>query len=384
MKKIKIFHAMMLYDSLIQKVYSKNPSLKSTTYRTQLETMLQEGIGGQTVFWKDYLNNNDFELQVCITNAEFVQKKWAEENNIFVDSEKWRREILFSQIQVYCPDIIFAHDQWPFRSILNELKTKVPSIKLVIGWDGVLWHDLDMYKEYDVILTPVKETVEYYENNNMSAFQFNFGFQPAILNKIKIREPIYDCAFIGQVSPNGQHSERFLMLSELSKSVKLDIWTPSLGFNDWKRYCYHQMRRLLKFKLSEFKQVYQFWKMNHSDVYGLDMYQVIADSRIVVNNHINQAKIYAANMRLFEVTGAGACLVTDYKENLSDYFDINNEIVTYKTNAELLSKVKYLLSHDEERSKIAQAGQLRTLRDHNYQLRIDAFTSYLLKTYTSA
>jgi len=171
------------------------------------------------------------------------------------------------------------------------------------------------------------------------------------------------------------------MLSELSKSVTIDLWTPSLGFDDWKRYFYHQFKRLLRLKISECVKVNQFRKLNHGDVYGLEMFQIIADSKIVLNKHINQVGNYAANKRLFEVTGAGACLVTDYKENLKYLFDIDREIVTYRSIEELISKVRYLLNNEEERKRIAKAGQEKTLSDHNYQLRFDAFRKYLKTIY---
>ena len=114
------------------------------------------------------------------------------------------------------------------------------------------------------------------------------------------------------------------------------------------------------------------------------MYQVIASSRIVINSHIDQVGNYAANMRLFEVTGAGSCLVTDYKDNISDYFDDNTEIITYKNTEELVSKVKYLLSNEHIRKEIADRGQKRTLICHNYQLRFEKFANYLFEIYNKS
>jgi spore maturation protein CgeB len=113
-------------------------------------------------------------------------------------------------------------------------------------------------------------------------------------------------------------------------------------------------------------------------VFGLEMFEKIAQSKIVFNKHINHVGKAAANIRLFEVTGAGSCLLTDHKDNLSDYFDIDNEIVTYKSKEELISKAKYLLLNENERKKIAKAGQDRTLKDHNYSARFDQFSNYLL------
>ena len=43
-------------------------------------------------------------------------------------------------------------------------------------------------------------------------------------------------------------------------------------------------------------------------------------------------------MRLFEATGSGACLVTDWKENLGELFEPDVEVVTYRSVAECVKK----------------------------------------------
>ena len=45
------------------------------------------------------------------------------------------------------------------------------------------------------------------------------------------------------------------------------------------------------------------------------MYQLIFDSKVVLNNHIDISQDQMANIRLFESTGLGSCLLTDYKNN---------------------------------------------------------------------
>ncbi len=74
-------------------------------------------------------------------------------------------------------------------------------------------------------------------------------------------------------------------------------------------------------------------------------------------------------MRLFETTGVGACLLTDWKENLSELFEPDAEVLTYRSAEECVEKVNYILEHEEERRSIAAAGQLRTLREHTFDNR---------------
>lgn len=65
---------------------------------------------------------------------------------------------------------------------------------------------------------------------------------------------------------------------------------------------------------------------------------------------------------------AAHLLITDYKDNLSDLFEIGKEIVVYRSAEECAALVNYYLSRPQEAEAIARAGQARTLRDHSYKM----------------
>jgi spore maturation protein CgeB len=70
--------------------------------------------------------------------------------------------------------------------------------------------------------------------------------------------------------------------------------------------------------------------------------------------------------RNFEVPGCGGFLLTDEAENLSDYYVPDREVVTFANTESLVDRIRYFLSHDEERECIAAAGYQRTLAEHTY------------------
>jgi spore maturation protein CgeB len=115
----------------------------------------------------------------------------------------------------------------------------------------------------------------------------------------------------------------------------------------------------------------------HSPVIALEYFQLLAKSKINLNNHIDCAEEYAGNIRLFEATGMGACLLTDWKINLPEMFETDVEIVTYRSAEECAEKVNYLLEHPQELASIAAAGQRRTLRDHTYVNRAEQLDGIL-------
>jgi hypothetical protein len=66
----------------------------------------------------------------------------------------------------------------------------------------------------------------------------------------------------------------------------------------------------------------------------------------------------------------GALLITDYRDNLSDLFEIGKEVVAYRSAEECEDLIRYYQSHPAEAEAIARAGQEKTWRDHSYDARM--------------
>ena len=106
------------------------------------------------------------------------------------------------------------------------------------------------------------------------------------------------------------------------------------------------------------------------------MYQILRNSKITLNHHGDIAP-YANNARLYEATGVGTLLITDWKRNLHEMFEPDKEMVAYRSPEECIELVQYYLEHDDEREAIAHAGQERTLREHTYYRRMQELVDIL-------
>ena len=71
------------------------------------------------------------------------------------------------------------------------------------------------------------------------------------------------------------------------------------------------------------------------------MFSLLHRSKLTLNKHIDVSENYANNMRLFEATGTGACLITDWKDNLADLFEPQKEVVAYRSSEECLDLIAY-------------------------------------------
>jgi len=94
---------------------------------------------------------------------------------------------------------------------------------------------------------------------------------------------------------------------------------------------------------------------------------VYSRSRIVFNTSIAGD----VTMRIFEGTACGALVLTDSTANRLDrLFEIGEEIVVYRDDDDLLALIAHYLAHDDERNRIARAGQRRTVGEHLYTHRV--------------
>jgi len=102
----------------------------------------------------------------------------------------------------------------------------------------------------------------------------------------------------------------------------------------------------------------------HEPIFGNEMYELLKFAHITFNIHTDAVHNEVANMRMFETTGVGGCLLTDTGNNLTKLFEADTEVVTYKSVDECVEKVSYLRDNVKVRDDIARAGQKRTLEQH--------------------
>jgi len=160
--------------------------------------------------------------------------------------------------------------------------------------------------------------------------------------------------FVGGLSAD--HAERILLLEKVAAKQPIEIWgygIESLGRDSLLR------------------------RSHRGNAWALDMYEVLFNAKIALNHHINVAGHFANNMRLYEATGVGTLLLTDYKSNLHTLFEPGKEVIVYRSSEECTELIAYYLQHEDESKSVAEAGQARTLREHTYNHRMREFINIL-------
>lgn len=97
-----------------------------------------------------------------------------------------------------------------------------------------------------------------------------------------------------------------------------------------------------------------------------------------INLNISRLQLRTAvNQRLFDVPAAGGFLITDYREDLEELFESNNEIVCYRNIEELRGQLRYFLSHPEDRKRIAASAKEKILEKHTFEIRMSEMFKYV-------
>ena len=98
---------------------------------------------------------------------------------------------------------------------------------------------------------------------------------------------------------------------------------------------------------------------------------VFYNSRINLNFTIRNIRS-GIPLRVWDILAAGGFCITNFQPELVMYFKNGEDIVWFEDEADLVKKVGYYLSHEDERERIALNGQKKVRELHNYDVRLRA------------
>jgi spore maturation protein CgeB len=92
--------------------------------------------------------------------------------------------------------------------------------------------------------------------------------------------------------------------------------------------------------------------------------------------HIDPGKAYSLSPRCYEIMACGGFLLTDSRPELFELFEVGKDLVVFDGAEDLADKVRYYLSHERDRKKIAMSG-LMAVKDHTYDKRAKQIVDFV-------
>jgi len=111
---------------------------------------------------------------------------------------------------------------------------------------------------------------------------------------------------------------------------------------------------------------------SHSNgvVRGEDWFHAAYSTKCLINFPRTGAGHTNVKVGVFEAAATGRLLFTGYFDEMKRYFEYDREIIGYLDEDDLITKLRYYLSHPEEADQIATAARLRCLNNHTWSKRL--------------
>lgn len=347
---MKIVFIVKYYENYIHNLEKKLPDIEQLSYDALMEEVNRDFFIMYNSFNHYFNETEGVSSQVLIPNWQRLQDKWKRENNC--DEALSLIEICEQQIKSAAPDILFFNSNFEYYDLL--IPRVRDHVKKICTWISCpLPKKLDL-TPFDQIFTLFPPHKKYFESLGIKTTLTTAGFDPRVLAYLQKGNKKIDLSFVGGIGKF--HKKREADLKYLIKRTPILLW--GYGYTSD-----NKIKNLAKQLLSRFA----FRRRFVDKAWGLSMFQVLYDSKITFNSHADLADEFTVNMRLYEATGVGTLLVTEYSEDLKKMFVPDVEIVCYRSIEEAFEKIKYYSAHEEERARIAKAGQEKTHRNFSYE-----------------
>ncbi|HNY14585.1 MAG TPA: glycosyltransferase [Bacteroidales bacterium] len=395
---LKLVMLSTMYPGSLDHFYGSHPGTGSMHYDENLESLISASAEFAASYTRSF-RKLGIDTECIIANDPRLQEKWCSGNGYL----KLRDEdLLYEQVSSLKPDILWidnlslVDDSW-----YRRVRAGIKSIKVFAGYhcSPVNSKVMEGLGGCDIMFTCTPGLKAQFDSMGKETFLVYHGFDPgiAITQAGDTGKKNIDLVFSGSLTTGTNfHQDRIRLIEEIIRSgidIKLYVNLENRKRIIAKQALHHAYSILKKTGLTAFTDKIKLLEHGKAEtenysrdllrrsvppVYGSDMYSLFARSKIVLNYHIGVAGEYAGNMRMFEVTGMGSCLLTDNKKNLPELFVPGLEVVAYDNPHDCIDKIRWLLENDQEREKIALAGRKKTLEMHTVGNRCSTIAGVLM------
>ncbi|MBU1097096.1 MAG: hypothetical protein CVV23_08495 [Ignavibacteriae bacterium HGW-Ignavibacteriae-2] len=282
-------------------------------------------------------------------------------NKYFLKNISLNERLLKKIIKIEKPDVIYVREQSTIRSkFWEQFKDNCLLVSRMDCGIPKDWSPLS----FDLIYTNINSYKDFFEANNIKTLSNSNGFDKRITDEIQFSTKIYDITFIGGLGDYYGFVDRTnfyeKLLAELGNQIKFYWWG---------------------YKTGDFDKKYPLLAKSHrGQAGGREMFEIYAQSKIVMNDYGVAANGKAVNQRIFEVLGVGSFLLTRYSESLIDWKDF---LDTYNNVEECVEKINFYINNDLVREDIASKGQEWVLKKYNYRGLLGQISDELISHYNS-
>lgn len=222
-------------------------------------------------------------------------------------------------------------------------------------------HTAALAPHYDYVFTHEMSCVPFYQGLGCGQVHYlPLAANPAVFKPQPV-SPAYrsDICFIGMGFPN-----RITLFNEITPFLVGKKVVIAGGL--WDRLAHY---RLLEHGIKpHWVPIEESVKYYNGAKIVLNIHRLTYDE--TYNKNSRNIPGYSINPRTYEIAGCGTLQLTDYRQDLEQYYRPGHEIETFHNKDELLNKMSHYLIHEEDRLRIAVGGLRRTRMEHSFADRL--------------
>ena len=299
----------------------------------------------------DIIKNNSGRIGFYLRTINKLRRTYSDkyDQNIFIK--------LASSINQFNPDLVICVYRFIHPIFVKKIKKNGRKI-IHINPDALTTFEYQQIfvSDYDVWFSKDPYIVRFMKNNmHLNAVLYAEAFSPRINPKPNIlkseaeKEIKIEVMTYGTMYP--YRTNMLKLVKDAGINLKIYGITPNRFYNH---------------ELDDANQ--------HKYITGTEKSKLLYGSKIVFNQ-MHYAEIEGVNCRFFEVNGAGAFQLSDYRPILHNLLPIDPELVSFKSIDEGIEKIKYYLNNPQERYNISNKIYTHFINNYTY----DHLIKYILK-----
>lgn len=234
----------------------------------------------------------------------------------------------------------------------------------------VVWFTEDPYfmdrtqvisKYYDFVFTIDSAALEFYKNNgHLNAYQFPLATEPNVFRPQQVEAKYRsDICLVGFPYPDRIQFIQYLLQNSAYKIKVVGKWTIPL----------------LRFRSNPKLMIHEGWFEPSVVAKFYNGAKIVLNTHRPFNLRQNQNKLgiigKSINNRTFDIAACSSFQLIEFKEDLPNHFVEDKEIVSFRSNQELVQKIDFYIKFEEERQLIADHARNRVLKEHTFKHRLE-------------
>jgi len=335
-----------LDDAFLLAHYAAQGRLSAACYGEQLSSLVAAS-AGTFGFRSRGLRRAGWLVADLVRNAAAMQQAWCRENNL----ETKEREVLAEQVRQLAPDVVCVDSPGDIpRARLEALR---PPNGLLVGDCSSPHGDAGALDAFDLVLTAHPDVAARRRASGAPCHFQPYAFEPRVLGRVAPRAWRERSSWVTFVPTAGvfrDSATRFRR--EVVEKTPSGLWGE---------------------RVASRPAAPQRDAPCDGEGSGTARFAQLADAKVVVHPPSDRLQDDGRDEApMYEATGYGAMVLTEYRAGLDELFVLGEEIVAYRSAEECASLLRYYAAHPDKAARIASAGQARTLRDHTYEVRMRA------------